>query len=105
MKVVLDQNQQALYFSRSPIPYKRNEPQPGESIYLHWGIYAYRRKLLFDFIIWPQGVLEKIESLEQLRVLEHGEKILVAISDQESVGVDTPEDVQRVEKLLAESTK
>ena len=101
VKVVLDQNQQALYFSRSPIPYKRNEPQHGESIYLHWGIYAYRRSLLFDFITWPQSMLEKIESLEQLRVLEHGEKILVTVSDQESVGVDTPEDIEKVEKILA----
>ncbi|WDE97581.1 3-deoxy-manno-octulosonate cytidylyltransferase [Lentisphaera profundi] len=100
VKVVLDNHQQALYFSRCAIPFSRNQPEEGDSIYLHWGIYAYRRKLLFDFITWPQGSLEKIESLEQLRVLEHGEKILVAISDRESVGVDTPEDVAKVEQLL-----
>ena len=105
VKVVLDQFKQALYFSRAPIPYKRNDPQVGESIFLHWGIYAYRRKLLFDFISWPQGMLEKIESLEQPRVLEHGEKILVAISDQQSIGVDTPEDIEKVEKLISEFSK
>ncbi|MDD7986646.1 3-deoxy-manno-octulosonate cytidylyltransferase [Lentisphaera marina] len=102
VKVVLDKNQQALYFSRCSIPFSRNTPDQDASIYLHWGIYAYRRQLLFDFITWPQGTLEKIESLEQLRVLEHGEKILVAISDQESVGVDAPEDIAKVEKLLKE---
>ena len=102
VKVVLDKNQRALYFSRAQIPFKRNEPESHESIYLHWGIYAYRRQLLYDFITWPQGTLEKIESLEQLRVLENGEQILVSISNQSSVGVDVPEDIHLVEKLLEE---
>ncbi|EDM25933.1 3-deoxy-manno-octulosonate cytidylyltransferase [Lentisphaera araneosa HTCC2155] len=105
VKVVLDKQQQALYFSRCSMPFSRNQPEEGDSIYLHWGIYAYRRQLLFDFITWPQGSLEKIESLEQLRVLEHGEKILVAISDRESVGVDTPEDVAKVEQLLKDQSQ
>ena len=102
VKIVLDNTGRALYFSRSPIPYLRNDAEEGQSMYLHWGIYAYRRKLLFDFITWPQGTLEKVESLEQLRALENGIDIVVATTDQESVGVDTPEDIAEVEKLLSQ---
>ena len=103
VKIVLDNSGRALYFSRAPIPYLRNDADEDQSMYLHWGIYAYRRQLLYDFITWPQGSLEKVESLEQLRALENGIDILVALTDQESVGVDTPEDIAAVEKLLSQT--
>ena len=103
VKIVLDNSDRALYFSRAPIPYLRNDADEDQSMYLHWGIYAYRRQLLYDFITWPQGSLEKVESLEQLRALENGVDILVALTDQESVGVDTPEDIGEVEKILSQS--
>ena len=101
VKIVLDNSGRALYFSRSPIPYLRNDADEDQSMYLHWGIYAYRRQLLYDFITWPQGSLEKVESLEQLRALENGVNILVALTDQESVGVDVPEDIAEVEQILS----
>jgi 3-deoxy-manno-octulosonate cytidylyltransferase (CMP-KDO synthetase) len=99
----LDNSGRALYFSRAPIPYLRNDADEEQSMYLHWGIYAYRRQLLYDFITWPQGSLEKVESLEQLRALENGVDILVALTDQESVGVDVPEDIAEVEQLLSQN--
>ena len=103
VKIVLDNSGRALYFSRAPIPYLRNDADEEQSMYLHWGIYAYRRQLLYDFITWPQGSLEKVESLEQLRALENGVDILVALTDQESVGVDVPEDIAEVEQLLSQN--
>ncbi|MFA7231511.1 MAG: 3-deoxy-manno-octulosonate cytidylyltransferase [Victivallaceae bacterium] len=99
VKVVLGSNNLALYFSRSMIPYLR---EGGEDMptYLHWGIYAYRRDTLNRFVSLPQGRLEACEKLEQLRALENGISIYVMLSNLESVGVDTPEDLKKAEARL-----
>lgn len=106
VKVVFNNDNQALYFSRSLLPFNRNQAvqleQPLTSpCYRHIGIYAYRLKFLQQFIQWPPGSLEIIESLEQLRVLENGHNI--AISCLESApphGVDTPDDLQAARLFL-----
>ena len=101
VKVVLDNRGFALYFSRSLIPYPRQGGTPVEPL-LHWGLYAYRRDFLYSFIGWPKGRLEDCEKLEQLRALENGAKISVIVTDRQSAGVDVPEDIANVEKLIAE---
>ena len=102
-KVALDENGYALLFSRSPIPYARTKFHSG---YLkHLGIYAYRRKPLLQFSKWMQTTLEIAESLEQLRFLEKGYKIKVIASDEDSFGVDVPEDVKKIEELLRQNEK
>lgn len=98
VKVVTDNNDNALYFSRSQIPYLRN--QTGVTIYKHIGVYAYRREFLLNYAKMPQTVLERTESLEQLRALENGYKIKVLPVDYKVVGVDTPEDLAEVRKIL-----
>lgn len=100
VKVVVDRNGDALYFSRSPIPFLRND---GEKpvFYRHQGIYGYTTKFLLDFVKWKPSKLELAESLEQLRALENGAKIRVIPVKHAAVGVDTPEDVATVEALLA----
>lgn len=100
VKVVLDQMQRALYFSRCPIPFVRDrdpeQPLPADSPWLlHLGIYAYRRDFLLSFSRWAPGRLEQLEKLEQLRALEHGGKILVEVVEQRTVGIDTPDDYAR----------
>lgn len=104
VKVVLDGQGCALFFSRSVIPYPRLEggrPSEPTRWLLHLGVYAYRRPFLERFAAWPPTPLEQTEALEQLRPLEHGERIAVAVVEQASIGVDTPEDyaafVQRVQ--------
>jgi 3-deoxy-manno-octulosonate cytidylyltransferase (CMP-KDO synthetase) len=97
VKVVTDQKGIALYFSRSPIPFYRNQVAP---TLRHIGIYGYRKDFLLKFVSLPQTPLEKTESLEQLRALEHGFKIKIVLVDYSPVGVDTPEDLERVRKLL-----
>ena len=99
VKVVTANDGRALYFSRSPLPYFRNKPENAECL-IHWGIYAYRRSLIEKFVQWPQGTLEQIESLEQLRALENGATIKVAIAHEKALGVDVPEDVAKVEEYL-----
>ncbi|MBO4511538.1 MAG: 3-deoxy-manno-octulosonate cytidylyltransferase [Victivallales bacterium] len=101
VKVVLDQAGMALYFSRSLIPFPRKGGIPVEPL-LHWGLYAYRRDFLDKFVSWPRGALEACESLEQLRALEHGAHISVIVTTERSVGVDVPEDIELVEKMLKE---
>jgi len=98
VKVVFDTDGNALYFSRSPIPYPR-DGQDGE-YYLHLGIYAYTPETLKTFVNLPCGRLEKLEKLEQLRALENGINIKVAVTEHSSFGVDTPEDVKKIEKKL-----
>ena len=99
VKVVTDIRGRALYFSRSPLPFFRNKPEHGQCL-LHWGIYAYRRDFLEKFITWPQSGLEKTESLEQLRALENGADIQVSITNEKALGVDVPEDLEKVEQFL-----
>ena len=107
VKVVLAKDDSALYFSRAPIPCDRDHvpvfPQSTNrnSLYVrHLGIYAYRGDFLKRYIVEPQCELEKTEKLEQLRALYMGAKIAVVRTEDEGVGVDTPEDAVRVEKLL-----
>ena len=103
-KVVLDARSQALYFSRSVIPYLRNVPREEwlsrHTFYKHIGLYAFRAEVLRAVTSLPQSPLEMAESLEQLRWLENGYKIGVGITQVETVGIDTPEDLARAEEFL-----
>src|SRR5687767_3225726 len=99
VKVVIDRAGDALYFSRSCIPFVRNETK-GLRFYRHQGIYGYTAKLLFEFVRWKPTLLEMAESLEQLRALENGVKIRVVPVKHLSVGVDTPDDAKAVTHLL-----
>ena len=103
VKVVLAHNGDALYFSRSPLPYRRSE-SPALQLYRHKGIYAYRRDFLEQFITWEPSPLELAESLEQLRALENNARIKVLITDDESPGVDTLEQAQHIENLLLKNS-
>jgi 3-deoxy-manno-octulosonate cytidylyltransferase (CMP-KDO synthetase) len=104
VKVVLDFDDNALYFSRAPVPWVRDRDAPVHARHLkHLGLYAFRRAALLDFPTLPLGDLERIEQLEQLRWMENGYKIRVAETPHDSVSVDVPEDVARVEQLLRES--
>ncbi len=104
-KVVLDGASQAIYFSRSVIPYLRNYPREEwlahHTFYKHIGIYAFRTEVLKAVTALPQSTLERMESLEQLRWLENGYKIGVGITDIETIGIDTPEDLAKAEAFLA----
>jgi 3-deoxy-manno-octulosonate cytidylyltransferase (CMP-KDO synthetase) len=101
VKVVLDFDDNALYFSRAPIPWVRDRKAPVHVQHMkHLGLYAFRRAALLDFPTLPLGDLERIEQLEQLRWMENGYKIRVAETPHDSVSVDVPEDVARVEELL-----
>ncbi len=100
VKVVCDKNNNALYFSRSPIPYKRNL-QSSLPIYKHIGVYGYRKQTLLDFTNWPMGVLEQTEMLEQLRYLENGIKIKMVETATSSMGIDTPEDLEKAKLFYA----
>jgi 3-deoxy-manno-octulosonate cytidylyltransferase (CMP-KDO synthetase) len=99
VKVVFDQDHFAIYFSRSTIPYARDKGAKA-SYYKHHGIYAYRRAFLKEFTKLPEGILEKVEALEQLRALEHGYRIKVIETPFDSVEVDTREELERVRRLL-----
>lgn len=99
VKCVLALNGDALYFSRSPLPYRRST-SPDLQLFRHKGIYAYRRDFLEKFITWPPSPLERAESLEQLRALENNARIKVLITNDDSPGVDTPEQAQQIERLL-----
>lgn len=104
VKVVLDRDDAAMYFSRAPIPCDRDhEVDLGSGLYVrHLGIYAYRGGFLKRYITEPPCALEQTEKLEQLRALWMGAKIAVVKTTDEGVGVDTPEDAERVAKILAE---
>lgn len=99
VKVVFDQKRRALYFSRASIPFDRD----GSESFLFWkhqGFYAYRFGFLREFVSWKPSELERREKLEQLRALEHGVPILVVPSPRDTVGVDTPEDLERIRSRL-----
>ena len=103
VKTVLDFEENALYFSRAPIPWVRDRQQKVHVKYWkHLGLYVFQRDALLEYPTLPQGELEKIEQLEQLRWMENGWKIRVAEVAHDAVSVDVPEDVTRVEKLLKE---
>lgn len=103
-KIVTDKQGFALYFSRSVIPYVRGVQDTEWLLHFpflkHLGLYAYRRKVLHEITQLPQSPLEIAESLEQLRWLENGYRIRVGLTDVETVGIDTPEDLQRAEEFL-----
>jgi len=114
VKVVLDENDRAIYFSRSLIPYPRdaakrygtpdaalrNRPELLQQFRKHTGLYVYRRDVLLEFTSWPPSRLEQLESLEQLRALEHGVGIKAIKAFTTSTGVDTVEDLERVRELV-----
>jgi 3-deoxy-manno-octulosonate cytidylyltransferase (CMP-KDO synthetase) len=113
VKVVTDLDGNALYFSRSPMPFPGFAAEPktgtravsrkdlaGLKYFRHIGVYAFRRSFLFDYKTLRQGPLERHERLEQLRALENGYRIGVVVTRSESIGVDRPEDVTRIRKLL-----
>jgi 3-deoxy-manno-octulosonate cytidylyltransferase (CMP-KDO synthetase) len=103
-KVVLDFDENALYFSRAPVPWVRDTASKVQARHLkHLGLYVFRRDALLEYPTLPQGELERLEQLEQLRWLENGWKIRVAQVEHDAVSVDVPEDVARVEKLLAQA--
>jgi len=102
VKVVTDRNGDAIYFSRCPIPYERDQAGAGTR-FKHIGLYVYRRDFLLKYPALPVGPLERAERLEQLRALENGYRIRVVETECESLGVDTPEDLERVCKLFEAS--
>jgi 3-deoxy-manno-octulosonate cytidylyltransferase (CMP-KDO synthetase) len=105
VKVVRDTRGNALYFSRAPVPYFRSGGSPrragGVGAFKHIGLYAYRRSFVPTFAALSPTPLEIAESLEQLRALEHGYRIHVVLTNVESIEVDTPEDLERVRRLMA----
>jgi 3-deoxy-manno-octulosonate cytidylyltransferase (CMP-KDO synthetase) len=100
VKVVMDHRGDALYFSRAPVPFARDEGEVFDS-YKHLGVYAYRRRFLEIFRDLPTGRLESIEKLEQLRALEFGHRINVVVTPYDSPEVDLPSDIGRIERLIA----
>jgi 3-deoxy-manno-octulosonate cytidylyltransferase (CMP-KDO synthetase) len=98
VKVVIDANGRALYFSRATIPHDRDHTNP--RYFKHLGLYAYRKSALDRFVALPESSLERSERLEQLRFLENGISIFVGETPFDTVGVDTEEDLQRVEEIL-----
>ena len=103
VKVVTDLYGRAIYFSRLPIPFVREKAPESLTRYKHIGLYVYRRDFLLSYSDLPVGPLEQAESLEQLRAVENGFPIRVAETEYESLGVDTPEDYERVSKLFEAS--
>ena len=115
VKIVVDSGGRALYFSRAPVPWPRDavrkygtienalrqEPSLIRTFRKHTGLYVYRREVLQGFTKWPQSVLERQESLEQLRAIEHDVKILAIEATAPSIGVDTQDDLERVRKLVS----
>ncbi len=98
VKVVVDQNHRALYFSRAAIPFVRDGKNEA-AYYQHIGVYAYRKKALLDFTHWNVSVLESTEKLEQLRYLEHGRTIQMVITPHVGVGIDTKQDLDKARLL------
>ena len=99
VKVIIDLNGNALYFSRAPIPYS------GSAFLRHQGIYGFRRNVLLEFVKWKPTPLERAESLEQLRALENGVKVHVLITAKGSPGIDTPADAKTLEQKLARAER
>lgn len=108
-KVVVNENMQALYFSRSVIPFLRNRDKSewlsAHTYYKHIGLYAYRTEVLKEITGLPQSTLELAESLEQLRWLQNGYTIKVGVSEIETIGIDTPADLERAEAFLKNNMK
>jgi len=105
VKVVVRPDGTALYFSRSPVPFVRDvDPKRWiqyTDFWLHVGTYAFRREALLEYVKWPEGPLERLEKLEQLRFLEAGKKILTFETQHQSIGVDTQDDLEKVRGIMA----
>lgn len=101
VKTVFDRDGRALYFSRAGIPFCRDGGGSEASYYRHLGFYAYRKNFLDTFVALPMGQWERLEKLEQLRALEYGYTIRVVLTSHDSIEVDTPEDIRKVEEMLA----
>lgn len=99
VKVVLDLRMHAMYFSRSPIPYRR-DTNIGINYYEHVGVYAFRKKPLIDFTLWPQSPLERVEKIECLRFVENGVPIKMIMTPYMGVEIDAPEDIEKAEALM-----
>lgn len=99
VKVVVNKNNDALYFSRSVIPFVADSSVNAQH-YLHVGVYGFRKETLLRFTNWPAAELEQVEKLEQLRYLENGVPIRMALVDFKSVAIDTPEDLEKAKTLL-----
>jgi 3-deoxy-D-manno-octulosonate cytidylyltransferase len=99
VKVTVDKFMNSLLFSRSPIPYHRDQTLK-PVYYEHIGVYAFRKQTLLNFTTWPMTPLEKVEKLEQLRYLENGIRLKMVIVDFKGVGIDTPEDLTKANELL-----
>ena len=103
VKVVLNTEGNALYFSRSPIPFPRHEAQ--RPALRHLGIYAYKLAFLKQYVSWPPSPLEQTESLEQLRALEHGASIRVILTQHQGIGLDTPDQIPLIEQLILNTSQ
>lgn len=104
VKTVFDRDNHALYFSRAPIPFQRHpEDDISPTYYRHLGLYAYKKGFLLTFVSLPEGEWERFEKLEQLRALEYGYKIKVILTNHDSIEVDTPEELKRVEEYLLQN--
>ena len=104
VKVVVDLDGNALYFSRFAVPFPRDHSAPIKYL-RHQGIYGFRREVLLQFVKWKPTPLERVESLEQLRALENGVKVHVLVTKHGSPGVDTPADAKALEQKLARATR
>lgn len=104
VKVVVDKNNDALYFSRSPLPYLRDDAV-NVNYYEHIGVYAYRKNVLMRFTKWPPAILEQAEKLEQLRYLENGVRIRMVETNESTVKIDVPEDLPAAEAYLRKISK
>ncbi len=102
VKVVVNNKNQALYFSRSPIPYVR-DTSINHPVYRHIGIYAFRKQALLDFANWEMCGLEATEKIECIRFLEYGKTIELAINNEETIGIDSPEDLEKAIKYMQEN--
>ncbi|MBC8258721.1 MAG: 3-deoxy-manno-octulosonate cytidylyltransferase [SAR324 cluster bacterium] len=102
VKVTLNLKGQALYFSRSLIPFPRSADAVNFTIWRHLGVYLFKRDFLLQFNQWPRTLLEQTEQLEQLRILENGETLVCVEAENDGIGVDVPEDVQYAEMMLKE---
>jgi 3-deoxy-manno-octulosonate cytidylyltransferase (CMP-KDO synthetase) len=101
VKTVFDCNNNALYFSRSPVPFQRNPEEAVQpTYYKHLGFYAYRKGFLLTFVALPEGEWERFEKLEQLRALEYGYRVRVVLTGHDSIEVDTQQDALRVEEMI-----
>jgi 3-deoxy-manno-octulosonate cytidylyltransferase (CMP-KDO synthetase) len=105
VKAVMASDNRAVYFSRAAVPFFRDTSPRAHDYYRHIGLYAYRRQILERFTLLPQAKLEKIEMLEQLRFLENGVAIVLGITSESAVGIDTPEDLENARKIIKNQTR